>query len=181
MTMPTAREQKAKRLALTVSGAVSLGSYEAGVLYEVVTALAAHNRHATRASERIEIDVLTGASAGGMSVAVLAQKLLYDGSSFRGPEDNPLHAPWVQDIDLDNLLAMDPRDNARDAVLSSSAVDDISRRYLTKRYETPQQTRQMHLASASTLKLGLAMANLNGVDYTVPTKGSSVFAYTRVE
>ena len=55
-----------KKLAITVAGAVSLGSYEAGVLYEVVTAIGAHNDHpATKAKpeESIEIDVLTGASA----------------------------------------------------------------------------------------------------------------------
>ena len=57
-----------KKLAITVAGAVSLGSYEAGVLYEVVTAIGAHNDHPetkAKPEERIEIDVLTGASAGG--------------------------------------------------------------------------------------------------------------------
>ena len=34
-----------KKLAITVAGAVSLGSYEAGVLYEVVTAIGEHNDH----------------------------------------------------------------------------------------------------------------------------------------
>ena len=33
----------AKRLAVTVAGAVSLGSYEAGVLYEVLDAIHQHN------------------------------------------------------------------------------------------------------------------------------------------
>jgi hypothetical protein len=43
-----------------------LGSYEAGVLYEIITALGKHNTNpATAAGKRIEIDVLTGASAGG--------------------------------------------------------------------------------------------------------------------
>ena len=32
-----------KRLAITIAGAVSLGSYEAGVLYEVLDAIHQHN------------------------------------------------------------------------------------------------------------------------------------------
>ncbi len=35
-----------KRLAITIAGAVSLGSYEAGVLYEVLKALSDHNTEA---------------------------------------------------------------------------------------------------------------------------------------
>ena len=55
-----------KRLAITIAGAVSLGSYEAGVLYEVLDAIHQHNCvPGTPDEERIEIDVLTGASAGG--------------------------------------------------------------------------------------------------------------------
>jgi len=50
-----------KRLAITISGAVSLGSYEAGVLYEVITALGQHNQNTPNEDEKILIDVLTGA------------------------------------------------------------------------------------------------------------------------
>ena len=63
-----------KKLAITISGAVSLGSYEAGVLYEVITAIGQHNQDPhTSEDERIYIDVLTGASAGGMTAAIAAQ------------------------------------------------------------------------------------------------------------
>ena len=37
-----------KKLAITVAGAVSLGSYEAGVLYEVVTAIGDAQRSSAR-------------------------------------------------------------------------------------------------------------------------------------
>ncbi|MGD0436978.1 MAG: patatin-like phospholipase family protein, partial [Bryobacteraceae bacterium] len=66
----------AKKLAITISGAVSLGSYESGVVFEVLDALSQHNQWAHENNlpdERIEIDVLTGASAGGMTVSMLAQ------------------------------------------------------------------------------------------------------------
>jgi hypothetical protein len=49
----------AKRLAIAISGAVSLGSYEAGVTYEVLEALAKHNEASSSEDENILIDVIT--------------------------------------------------------------------------------------------------------------------------
>ena len=84
-----------KRLAITIAGAVSLGSYEAGVLYEVLDAIDQHNSHpATPDDQRIKIDVLTGASSGGMTAAIMAHKMLYSGDEFRDPYDNPLYNVW---------------------------------------------------------------------------------------
>ena len=88
-----------KRLAITISGAVSLGSYEAGVLYEVIHALGCHNTDpATAESERIEIDVITGASAGGMTAAIAVQKLLFEAGSLADPYDNSLYLSWVREV-----------------------------------------------------------------------------------
>src|SRR5438045_1525942 len=83
-------ENTMKYLALTVSGAVSLGAYEAGVLYEVLHALKAHNSKAKNDDGRIKIDVITGASAGGMSAAILAQKLLLSAPDLDGFDTNVL-------------------------------------------------------------------------------------------
>jgi hypothetical protein len=116
-----------------------------------------------------------------MSAAVLAQKLLYEGGSFRGPADNPLFLPWVRDVDLVNLLAIDSQDDPRNAILSSEAVARISREYLTRRYLQAHRSRQPHPAGAQRIQLGLAMANLNGVDYAIETKGASRFGYTRFQ
>jgi predicted acylesterase/phospholipase RssA len=74
----------AVRLSIIVAGAVSLGSYQAGVLYEVLDAIAQHNSSAPEAST-ILIDVLTGASAGGMCATVLAQKLMFEASALTDP------------------------------------------------------------------------------------------------
>ena len=94
-----------KRLAITIAGAVSLGSYEAGVLSEVLDAIHQHNiAPGTSDDERIVVDVLTGASAGAMAAAIVAKKMLYAADQFRGPYDNPLYDVWVKRIDLDGLL-----------------------------------------------------------------------------
>ena len=85
-----------KRLAITISGAVSLGSYEAGVLYEICEALRQHNENpeaSANPADRIEIDVLTGASAGGITAVIAAQNLLYSGGSLKEPQNNPFYNP----------------------------------------------------------------------------------------
>src|SRR5580698_9037844 len=93
-----------KKLAITIAGAVSLGSYEAGVLFEVLDAIHQHNSSpATTSDEQIQIDVLTGASAGGMTAIIMAQKLLYNANEFAGPYNNPLYNTWVKRITLEGL------------------------------------------------------------------------------
>ena len=91
----------AKKLAITISGAVSLGSYEAGVLFEIISAIALNNVSENDASKRIEIDVLTGASAGGMTVAIAAQKLLFEARSLQDPYNNSLYRAWVKDVNFE--------------------------------------------------------------------------------
>jgi hypothetical protein len=80
----------AQKLSITIAGAVSLGSYESGVAFEVLDALSQHNSWAAQNNPavRIEIDVFTGASAGGMTVAMVAQRLLFDGTTMNLPYNN---------------------------------------------------------------------------------------------
>ena len=97
-----------KYLAITISGAVSLGSYEAGATYEILDAIRQHNQHpeTIATGDFIRVDVLTGASAGGMTAAILAQKLLFaadqfvDESGNSSPYANPLYDTWVKTISL---------------------------------------------------------------------------------
>lgn len=170
-----------KRLAITISGAVSLGSFEAGVLYEIIHAIGQHNQNPdTPAERRLFIDVLTGASAGGMSATIAAQKLLFERNSLDGPYSNALYSPWVIDADLESLLAMHGQDDPSQSIFSSQSVIDISKRYLTARYENgPSPAPIRHSACAARLHLGLALANLNGVDYGLALRPAGQFIYTR--
>jgi hypothetical protein len=176
----------AKKLAITISGAVSLGSYESGVAFEVLDALSQHNQWADQNApgERIEIDVLTGASAGGMTVAMIAQRLLFDGAAMNLPYDNPLFNAWVQDVDISTLLARASDEPASHSIFSSDSVIEISRTYLMGRYSVeppaPPPPASPHPALASTghLQLGLALSNLNGVDYARKTSSGGQFIYT---
>jgi hypothetical protein len=174
-----------KRLAITISGAVSLGSYEAGVLYEICAALRQHNENpetSANPADRIEIDVLTGASAGGMTAVIAAQNLLYSGSSLKEPQDNPLYNPWVADISLDGLLTPDimpdpqfpnlsaPEDPTK-SLFSSNLIEKLAYKYVTARYDKGNpSTRDPHPAAARQIRLGLALSNLNGVGYSYPLR-----------
>jgi hypothetical protein len=170
-----------KRLAITISGAVSLGSYEAGVLYEVITAIGQHNGHPdTTPEERIEIDVLTGASAGGMTATIAAQKLMFEAAALKGAFTNSFYTPWVADVSLDGLLNIHGDDNRMKSILSSEHVIDISKRHLTARYLShvdPPHDR--HPSAAKRIRLGLALGNLNGIDYGLPLRPGGKFIYTR--
>ncbi len=177
----------AKKLAITISGAVSLGSYESGVVFEVLDALSQHNQWAAAnnlASERIEIDVLTGASAGGMTVAMIAQRLLFDGPAMSQAYNNPLYNAWISGVDIVGLLNRGPDEDVTHSVLSSNLVIQISETYLMGRYAAPPPPPpQAHpgLPSNGKLQLGLALSNLNGVDYFRPTQSGGQFVYTRHE
>jgi hypothetical protein len=175
----------ARKLAITIAGAVSLGSYESGVLFEVLDALSQHNQWADQNNpdDRIEIDVLTGASAGGMTAAIIAQRLLFDGPSMDQPYNNPLYNAWVTGVDIVGLLARGPNEDVSHSLLSSDLIVKLSETYLMGRYPVPPQPPpppKPHpaLPSDGKVQIGLAISNLNGVDYTRATSSKGEFTYT---
>src|SRR5271170_5818648 len=107
-----------RRVAITIAGAVSLGSYEAGVLYEVLEALRRHNSNAKTEDEKIYIDVITGASAGGMTAAMAAQRLLYDAASLSDPQKNVFYQAWAVRISLWSLVKMKWKENIWQSLFS---------------------------------------------------------------
>ncbi len=168
-----------KRLAITIAGAVSLGTYEAGVLYEVLDAIQHHNTDpATSDDERIAIDVFTGASAGGMTAIILAQKLLYSAGEFRGPYDNPLYNTWVQRINLERLQSTPDDEPALHSLFSSNLIEAISKEVLLTRYAvSPPPPRERHIAVSDELRVGVALTNLNGVAYGYNVTPGGKFLY----
>jgi hypothetical protein len=169
----------AKRLAVTIAGAVSLGSYESGVICEVLDAITQHNANpATTEDERIEIDVLTGASAGGMTAIIMAQKLLFNGAEFIGPYDNPLYNCWVKRIGLAGLQNTGSDELALHSLFSSDLIATISKETLLARYSgAAPAPAQRHPAAAAAIRVGVAMTNLNGVAYGYPVVPSGEFTY----
>ncbi len=167
------------KLAITIAGAVSLGSYEAGVLYEVPDTIYQHNNdQATTTDDRIVIDVLTGASAGGMTAIILSQKLLYSAGEFRGPYDNPLYNTWVKRISLSGLQDTEESEPAVTSIFSSNLIETISQEAVNQRYAaTPPPPDQAHAAVEQMLQVGVALTNLNGVAYGYSVTPSGKFTY----
>jgi hypothetical protein len=168
-----------KRLAITIAGAVSLGSYEAGVVYEILEAIHQHNSLTNISDDdRIIVDVLTGASAGGMTAIILAQKLLYSAGEFQGPYDNPLYNTWVRQISLEGLQATENDEPALNSLFSSNLIEAISREALLQRYSTQLVSPpQRHSAVGPEIRVGVALTNLNGVAYGYPVTPGGKFTY----
>lgn len=166
-----------KKLAVVISGAVSLGSFEAGVIYEVLEAIARHNESLSENDEnRIEIDVITGASAGGMTACILAQNLLYDDGSLRKPYGNSLYKAWVEEVDIVPLLKIQDIKDQKKSLLEKKVVEDIAAKYLP---DKEKRGGQKHSAASSEIQIGVAMSNLNGFNYQVKTSENQTFGYTR--
>jgi len=184
-----------KYLAITIAGAVSLGSYEAGAMYEILDAIRQHNEHpdTTAEGDYIRIDVITGASAGGMTAAILAQKLLLQKSTFVGPDgasspyENPLYDAWVNTITLAKLVDTSDKsipegDPATLSLFSSNLIERIAHDTLLQQDSSGQvpQLGGMHNAvdSARGISLGLALTNINGLNYQRRMFDQTPFLYT---
>jgi predicted acylesterase/phospholipase RssA len=191
-------------MAITIAGAVSLGSYEAGVLYELLEALRQHNTQAKSEGEKIYVDVITGASAGGMTAAMAAQKLLYDAASLSDPQSNVFYQAWVATIDLLSLAKMKWKEDIWDSLFSSDLIESLGQQFLIDPLKALSQSSapktNVHPAIEvvrdadgtpkldangnqipKPLWLGLALTNLDGLNYGYPIleDRTDKFQYTR--
>lgn len=164
-----------KRLAITIAGAVSLGSYEAGVLYELLRAIRFNNEKATSEDTKIYIDVLTGASAGSMTAAMVAQRLMYDGDSLNDEFKNPLYQAWVEQISLLGLVRMGLKERKWHSLFSSNLIGRIGHVMLIKSMDYPSWKSHAAIEKINgvpeVLRVGMAITNLSGIDYMIPIVG----------
>jgi hypothetical protein len=138
----------ATRIALTLAGGVSLGAYQGGAAYELLWALS----HLTNPRERIIIDVVTGASAGSMTAAVMARALLFDRQAA-----SALHQAWVTGVSFAGLL--EGRTTA--SLLSSDLIWGLAEDVL----KTPSLPYAPHPAAPHELRMAFTLSNLDGVRY----------------
>jgi predicted acylesterase/phospholipase RssA len=142
------------RLALILSGAGSLGSFEAGVLAELLWTLEHEWRHADP-TRRWTLDIITGASAGAMTAALAARAVMADGRARRS-----LHTAWVDEIDIRELL----REPPATALLSKEPIRSIAARHLS----APSADAMPAPHAPDRLRLRFTLANMNGVDWRYP-------------
>ncbi len=139
-------------LAVVLSGAVSLGSWEAGVLDELLFQLDRLNGDLAQ-GDRYRIDVITGASAGAMTAALVARAVMVDLADRRLLKD-----AWVDRIDITRLV----QDIPATAILSKGPIEEIATRSL----RAPSSATPSSIAPERLL-LRFALSNMSGVDYAL--------------
>ncbi|MDR7481844.1 MAG: patatin-like phospholipase family protein [Armatimonadota bacterium] len=139
----------ATRIALVLSGGVSLGAYQAGAVYELLWAL----DHRAPDAERVVLDVITGASAGAMNAAVLARAVMVDRAAAAD-----LHHAWVTGISFARLAEGSPSAS----FFSDQPIWDLARAILLR-----PPAAGPHPAAPATLRVAFALTNLNGVRYSL--------------
>ena len=163
-----------KKVALIIAGAVSLGSYEAGALTELLYALDKLNKKSNEEGNgnAYELDVITGASAGSLTAAMVARIMMYDYPNLK----KNLHDAWVDKIDIVHLLE-DPPENA---LLSKNIIRQIAREYLALPTKSNGPA-SFAPSGDKPLRTSFAMSNMNGIDYEIPyqvPKKGSMFPTT---
>ncbi len=153
------------RLALVLSGAVSLGSFEAGALDEILFVLQKLAED-PGVDDPWVLDVITGASAGSMTAGLVARAVMHDFGHRRF-----LRQAWVEDIDIADLLTGPPAN----AFLSKEPIDRIADRYLT--VEEDEAVRPAAFAPEK-LSLSFTLSNMSGVDWELPVRHAQADRFT---
>jgi predicted acylesterase/phospholipase RssA len=137
-------------IALVLGGGASLGSYIGGALTEIITAVENNRR-----SERVVIDVITGASAGALNAALAARALRVNRHLLPWIE-----RAWVEAADASVLL--DPARPNRTGWLDVSVLEDLARALVDG---APAADDERSPAAGDRVHVGITLANLYGVPY----------------
>jgi len=164
-------------IGLVMAGAVSAGAYTAGVVDFLIQALdqwqqARDNDDPTAPPHQINLKLLTGASAGGMTAAITttilagrAHQPIGNDDPGHNVSDNVLFQSWVNDIDIEPLLGLSDlqKNEPLLSLLDSSILDVIAKKAL----QTDRLAQRKPWADDQ-LEVLLTLANLRGVPYNIP-------------
>lgn len=156
-----------------MAGAISAGAYTAGVLDFLTEALDEWYKAKARGelvpSHDVSIEVISGASAGGMCAAISAVMLQEDFEHIHDTSKtgttNRFYESWVNKIDIKELLKTDDLKSAQPVVslLDSSIINDIATYALTLGMPLSQPRPYV----SPNLTLFLSLTNLRGVPYSL--------------
>jgi hypothetical protein len=181
------------RIALNMAGAVSAGAYTAGVLDFLIQALDAWYDERARLKQLgvpeqswtvpthdVVLDVLTGASAGGMCAAIssVALEEEFDHVTQTDPAPdapvNRLYQSWVRSIDILPLLGTADLPNKQGpvkSILDCTPIDAIANAALV-----PQPARAKKRPwVADPFGIILTLSNLRGIPYSVDQANQGSF------
>jgi hypothetical protein len=155
-------------IGLVMAGAVSAGAYTGGVVDFLMESLATWDRQ-KRAGDPgapghgVCIKVITGASAGAITAAVLGSSLRDRDYPFAKP--TPLYRTWVSEVDIDRLLGNGDLENQAPvrSLLNSDALQDIAGKVLAQSWNRSDWP--VYLADP--LQFYFTVTNLRGVPYAI--------------
>ncbi len=173
------------RVAIVVAGAVSLGAFEAGVLAEVVHQLKCRNNVVD--GRKYVIDILAGASAGSINIALLAHELLSesghrcsnDSINALAPNDKfarngRFYDVWVDSLEILKFLPHETewiKDNS--FLLDTAFLDKLRDNIFSDQigHQFPDYIDQE-------LYIGMTLANMEGLNTALATHDTSRAVYT---
>jgi predicted acylesterase/phospholipase RssA len=199
MSMPetnqltNSKDQPVIHLALCMAGAISAGAYTAGVVDYLLEALERWEMAKLKwpgnpllPKHRVVIDVITGASAGGMEGGILfrqgqnAVRIITQGngsSTGYDPEWFKKHSrsykAWVKLTETETNPQLKQLFDAEDirkkgvvSLLNSDFIDKIADELMKADDEEYKNHKPSYISES--LELCLSLSNLNGIPYSIP-------------
>lgn len=181
--MPT---ENTFKLGICMAGAVSAGAYTAGVMDYLLEALEEWEKRKNNGdpnvpTHKVEIPVIGGASAGGITSVVTAAALYdpiqpvqkLDNHVLAENPNNKLYHTWV-DLTAEDMLnvMLDNNDIGKSnlkSILNSSFIDKIADRAIRVNGEKLHQRSYI----SKNLKVFATLSNLEGMDFSVTFKSNS--------
>jgi len=178
-------DQQVFYVGLCMAGAVSAGAYTAGVIDYLLQALTEWDKRRGESgvpSHRVQIPVMGGASAGGMTSIMAASSLNNPITHIDKPSgdilaehpENKLYHSWVDLVQADMFSKMldtsDIKNSGVISALNSDFINDVAKRVVSA---DPNQWQPTPAYIKPGLKIFTTLTNLQGYAYNVPFNSSS--------
>jgi hypothetical protein len=168
-------------LGICMAGAVSAGAYTAGVMDYLLEALEAYEKvrgQPGMPKHKVEIPVLGGASAGGMTAIITAAALQQEMHPIDKPgsdlleehKDHILYHSWVDLTGPDMFSKMLKTDDIEESVVSAlncGFIDEVAERVLKPKNPETIIWKPLPSFFPRKLKLFTTLSNLGGFTYNV--------------
>jgi len=166
------------RLGLVLSGTVSAGAWTAGALDALIEAMDGWERAKARGAavpqHRVRLEVIGGASGGGVNGAILARAAAYQfphaRSDAAGNDANPFWRVWVEQLDAARMLTrgdMKNGDAVAQSLLNGEAIDGAVASLLAWGPSVPDVLPIGRAWLADPLHLYLTLTNLRGIPFAI--------------
>lgn len=193
-------ESQSLRVGITLDGSVSAGAYIAGVMDYLLETLdkweeAKKSNDPSIPKHSVVVDVVTGASGGGITAGVTAlclyQQRFPATSEYRNNEvylkKNKLYDTWVNLNNADaisSFMSTDDlsRENKVVSMLNSDFIEDIVKRVICYNPDNKESVQAGLPAYISPgMKLLMSLSNLEGYQYNIDFSGCGSTSYSMTQ